>query len=227
VSAVSDYRVLDLFAGLGGFSSAFEESERWRVTTVDIAERFDPDIQADVFELRPSDFSGRAFDVVLAGVSCQFLSTCGNHEKWDHEEKEPAAPESRGAVALFYHTLGLIRALNPKYWYVENPRRSRIRWFIGLPDEWVSYCQYGMDYQKQTGFWGEFAPMTFEQCSGEGSCHNNNSAHDGYSAVQSMPSDTAERAKVPDELSAAIRDACEAALDGEVAEQATFAEVMA
>jgi len=63
---MSDYRVLDLFAGLGGFSSAFVESERWEVTTVDIDERFNPDIQADVFELRPSDFSGRAFDVVLA-----------------------------------------------------------------------------------------------------------------------------------------------------------------
>jgi len=224
---MSDYRVLDLFAGLGGFSQAFADSDRWAVTTVDIQERFDPDIQADVFELRPSDFSGRAFDVVLAGVSCQFLSTSGNHEKWNHEAKEPTAAESRDAVALFYHTLGLIRALNPDFWYVENPRRSRIRWFIGPPDSWVSYCQYGMDYQKQTGLWGEFAPMLFKQCSGEGSCHNNNTEDDGYSAVQSMPSDGAERAKVPYELSAAIRDACEAALDGEVAEQATLAEVMA
>ena len=224
---MSDYRVLDLFAGLGGFSSAFEESERWDVTTVDIAERFDPDIQADVFKLRPSDFSGRAFNVVLAGVSCQFLSTSGNHEKWDYEEKEPTAPESRDAVGLFYHTLGLIRALNPDFWYIENPRRSRIRWFIGPPGKWVSYCQYGTDYQKQTGLWGEFAPMLFEQCSGEGSCHNNNTEDDGYSAVQSMPSDSAERAKVPYELSEAIRDACEAALDGEVAEQATLGEVTA
>lgn len=224
---MTDFRVLDLFAGLGGFSSAFAASERWRVTTVDINERFDPDIQADVFELRPSDFSGRTFDVVLAGVSCQFLSTCGNHEKWAHDEKKPTAPESRDAVALFYHSLGLIRALNPDFWYVENPRRSRIRWFIGPPDEWVSYCQYGMDYQKQTGLWGEFAPMTFERCSGEGRCHNSNTEDDGYSAVQSMPLDGAERAKVPHELSAAIRDACEAALDGEVAEQATLREVMA
>lgn len=222
---MTDYSVLDLFAGLGGFSSAFAESERWRVTTVDINERFDPDIQADVFELRPSDFSGRAFEVVLAGVPCQFLSTAGNHEKWNHEAKEPTAPESRDAVALFYHTPGLIRALNPDFWYVENPRRSRIRWFIGPPDEWVSYCQYGMDYQKQTGLWGEFAPMLFEQCSGEGFCHNNNTEGDGYSAVQFMPSDTAERAKVPYKLSEAIRDACEAALDGDVAEQAKLGEV--
>jgi hypothetical protein len=223
---VSDYHVLDLFSGLGGFSSAFADSDRWRVTTVDIETRFDPDIQTDVFELRPSDFTGGVFDVVLAGISCQYLSTCGNFEKWDHDAQEPTAPESRNAVALFYHTLGLIRGLNPAYWYVENPRQSRIRWFIGPPDEWVAYCQYGTDYQKQTGFWGEFAPMSFNKCSGEANCHNNNTDDDGYSAIQSMPSDTAERAKVPRELSTAIRDACEHALDGEAAEQATFAEVI-
>jgi len=32
---------LDLFSGLGGFSSAFEDSGRWSVTTVEIAEEFD------------------------------------------------------------------------------------------------------------------------------------------------------------------------------------------
>ena len=40
---MSEYHVLDLFCGLGGFSQAFEESDRWHVTTVDIEARFDPD----------------------------------------------------------------------------------------------------------------------------------------------------------------------------------------
>jgi hypothetical protein len=167
------------------------------------------------------------FDVVLASPPCQFLSLCGNFGKWDHDEQEPIATESRDAVALFYHTLGLIRGLNPAYWYVENPRRSRIRWFIGRPDKWVAYCQYGMDYQKQTGLWGKFAPMPFNKCSGDAACHNNNNSEDdGYSAIQSMPSGIAEHSKVPRELSKCIRDACEDALDGEAAEQATFAEVI-
>jgi len=41
---------LDLFAGLGGFSQAFEEAEGWEVTTVDIQERFGTDICADVMD---------------------------------------------------------------------------------------------------------------------------------------------------------------------------------
>ena len=41
---MSDRNVyLDLFAGLGGFSAAFEDSDTWEVITVEIEERFEPD----------------------------------------------------------------------------------------------------------------------------------------------------------------------------------------
>jgi len=201
--------VLDLFSGLGGFSAAFEESEDWDVVTVDIEERFDPDIRADVMDLRPADLPDA--DVVLASPPCQYLSTAGNHDKWDMDAKEPTAPESREAVAIFYHTLGIIHALSPDFWFVENPRRSRIRWFIGKPDEWVTYCQYGTDYQKQTGLWGKFPDMTFKRCRRGDNCHISNTDTDGTQAIASMPRyDHAERAKVPYQLSEAIRDAVEA-----------------
>lgn len=214
------WHVLDLFSGLGGFSAAFRDSEEWEVTTVDIEPEFDTDIQADVMDLRPSDFD-TDFDVVLASPPCQFLSTAGNHDKWDMDAKAPTAPESRDAVALFFHAIGLIHGLDPTYYYIENPRRSRIRWFIGPPDEWVSYCQYGKDYQKQTGLWGEFAPMTFKRCTRDSSCHISNTDTDGTQAIASMPRhDHAARAKVPYELSLAIRDAVEAGLRGDVPEQA-------
>lgn len=218
-----EYNVLDLFCGLGGFSSAFEDSGRWAVTTVDIEERFDPDIIADVMNLRPSDFT-TDFDVVLASPPCRYLNTAGNHDKWDFDNQEPTAPESEAAVALFYHALGLIRALSPTYWYVENPRASRIRWFVGPPDEWVTYCQYGKDYQKPTGLWGNHAPMTFNRCPAGANCHASNTENDGTEAVASMDGGPAERAKVPYELSDAIREACEAALDGHAPEQAAIAD---
>jgi len=220
---MSDYNILDLFCGLGGFSQAFVESDRWDVTTVDINPEFEPDICADVMELRPSDFETE-FDVVVASPPCQYLSTAGNHDKWDYDAKEPTHPDSRDAVALFEHTLGLIRGLTPEYWYVENPRRSRIRWFIGEPDEWVAYCQYGESYQKQTGLWGEFADMTFKRCSGRGACHNANGADDGYTTIQSMPSSGAERAKVPYELSESIRTAVEDGFENPSPEQTTLCQ---
>jgi hypothetical protein len=201
--------VLDLFAGLGGFSQAFADSDDWEVVTVDIEERFDPDIQADVMDLRPSDLPEA--DVVLASPPCQYLSPAGNHDKWDMDTKEPVAPESREAVAIFYHAIGLIRSLAPDYYFIENPRLSRIRWFIGEPDEWVTYCQYGKDYQKPTGLWGEFPAMTFKRCQSGDNCHVSNTDTDGTEAIASMNDvSQPERAKVPYELSEAIRDAIEA-----------------
>lgn len=222
--ATSEYAVLDLFSGLGGFSAAFEESDRWDVTTVEIDPEFGPDICADVFDLRPSGFE-TDFDVVLASPPCQYLNTAGNHDKWDFDTHEPTHSESRDAVALFHHAIGLIHGISPEFWYVENPLRSRIRWSYRPPDEWVAYCQYGMDYQKQTGLWGDHAPMEFRKCSGPAPCHVANSADDGAEAIASMNDvDQSERSKVPYQLSEQIREACEAALDGDAQRQATVAD---
>jgi len=223
---MSDYRVLDLFAGLGGFSSAFEESDRWNVTTVDIEERFDPDIQADVFELRPSDFSGRAFDVVLASPPCKCFSRAAAWADHFDSDGTPQTPEARESVTLVYHTLGLIEAISPRYWFLENPMGSKIKQYLGEPTGRVTYCQYGTTYQKPTYLWGEHPPMTYRWCASGDHCHEHGSLEDERDE-RPLPRDPAERAKVPRELSEAIRDACEAALDGEVAEQATLGEVTA
>jgi site-specific DNA-cytosine methylase len=124
-------QVLDLFCGLGGFSAAFHDSNRWSVTTVDIDARFEPTIEADVFDLRPSDINGD-FDVVLASPPCTQFSTAGNHHAWDFTTHEPTTEAAKNAVGLVFHTLGLIRSLSPRYWFLENPQ-GRLRWFLGHP----------------------------------------------------------------------------------------------
>ena len=225
------YRVLDLFCGLGGFSQAFESSERWVTTTVDIEERFDPDIVADVFELRPSDF-GQEFDVVLAGFPCELFSparniTEGGDPAWDGDT--PATDESRNRVAMLHHTIGLIEGLAPAFWFIENPI-GRMRSLLGHPTGTITQCQYGRGYQKPTDLFGEHPPMTYRRCAPGEDCHVTTGS---YTADEPQPrlgvleasDDPAERAKLPAELSEQIRDACEAALDGEVAEQATLGEV--
>ena len=220
---MTDYRVLDLFAGLGGFSSAFAASERWRVTTVDIDGRFDPDIQADVFELRPSTFMGATYDVVLASPPCTALSVAGNHTN-HFIDGQPNTDTARNHVALAHHTLGLIEGLAPDHWFIENPR-GRLRRYLGAPAGTVDLCQYGYDWQKPTDLWGAHPPMTYRRCSPGASCHAAGpSGFDGEGETAHVR-DPAERARLPDELSECICDACEAALDGEVAEQATLEEV--
>ena len=226
------YRVLDLFCGLGGFSQAFEDSDRWEVTTVDIEERFEPDRVADVFNLRPSDFG--EFDVVLASPPCtQFSLAASSLERF--VDGEPQTEAARDAVGLVYHTLGLINALTPEYWFLENPQ-GFLRQVIGEPAARVTYCQYGTDYMKPTDLWGDHPQQWIPRsCSYGDGCHqyNTDQANGGDGNVRTMfqhttsGSDPAERAKVPAELSEAIRDACEAGLDGEVPQQATLGEVEA
>lgn len=219
---------LDLFSGLGGFSAAFRDADDWRVVTVDIELRFEPDMQADMLNVTPSDLLGLLGEydvlVVLAGHPCTLFSTAGNHDEWDMDSREPVGSRAKRHTAMLFHTLGLIRALAPDYWYLENPRRSRARWLLGPPDEWVSYCQYGRDYQKDTGLWGDHAPgMDYRKCNGRGgTCHTPNAEDDGTSAIASMDErNHAERSKIPYELSDEIRQACDDALAGRADRQAS------
>lgn len=227
------WRVLDLFCGLGGFSAALADSDDWRVTTVDIEARFEPDIQADVFDLRPSDFE-QEFDMVLAGHPCTVFSPArnmieGGDDAWNGER--PASPGAQDMVALAHHTVGLIEGLAPRYWFLENPI-GRLRSVLGEPGGTITQCQYGRSHQKPTDLWGEHPPMTYRRCRPGDDCH---AATGSYRPGRDQPrlgvlaesGDPAERAKLPYELSDAIREACEAGLRGEVAEQVELGEVTA
>ena len=227
----ADYAVLDLFCGLGGFSQAFEASDRWAVTTVDIEARFDPDIQADVFDLRPSEFD-REFDVVLASPPCVDFSVACITDKWSHAENRrpkhlPRKFQIADSIALVFRTLWLVQKLQPDYWFMENPQ-GMLRTWLGEPVAQVHYCQYGAPFKKPTDLWGDHPPMHYQTCPGRRRCgHTSNPREVNTFRDESRTravdsSNSAQRAKIPHELSEAIRDACEAGLDGEVPEQTTL-----
>jgi hypothetical protein len=193
---------------LGGFSAAFTESDDWEVITVDLDpdDRFDPDITADVMDLRPSDLPEA--DVVLASPPCEEFSPANNL----NGEREPD-PED---VALVYHALGLIKAKRPDYWFLENPR-GRLRTLIGPPTAEVTYCQYGEPHMKPTDLWGRHPPMTYRRCSYGSPCHEAN-----REGTNNYPDDPAEKARVPYDLSVAIREAVEDAYANPPPEQVTL-----
>lgn len=177
--------------------------------TVDIEEEFDPDIQADVLNLRPADLPNP--DVVLASPPCDVFSlACARDRYWHEDRREPADPKAREHIALVFHTIGLIRGVSPDFWFLENPR-GRLRWILGVPTGTVTYCQYGEDYQKPTDLWGDHPPgMIYRACSAGDPCHDRCPRDDGHSGVlANSMRDPAERAMVPYELSEAILEAVE------------------
>lgn len=218
---------LDLFCGLGGFSAAFADAEDWHVVTVDIGEQFDPDVRADVLDLRPSDILDalpvEEWDdlesfVILASPPCTQFSLAANKHK-RIVDGEPTTEKAREAVALAFHAMGLVRACSPDYWFMENPR-GYLRQFIGTPAAKVTYCQYGADYMKPTDLWGEFPPSwNPRSCNIGDDCHAVES-DDGKSrtAFQQRTSgtDAESRALVPYELSQSILDAVENPTTGTV-----------
>ncbi len=234
---MSEWQVLDLFCGLGGFSAAFDDSDRWDVTTIDIEARFNPDMQADVLELRPGDFD-REFDVVLASPPCTDFSMACLVQKWDVDPNRspkyvPKWESVSQSIALVFHTLWLIHELNPNYWFVENPSTGMLRQIIGRPHATVHYCQYGSEFKKPTGLWGNIPPMEFRTCPGKPQCDHvsnpseSNAFRNGTSEAAQLGDveRSAKRAKVPYELSESIRKAVEEALENPSPEQATLMEV--
>lgn len=209
---------LDLFAGLGGFSQAFEDADGWTVTTVDIEDRFDPDIRADVFELRPQDLPDS--DVILASPPCNCFSKAAAWQNHWADDGSPQTDAARESIALVHHTRGLIEALTPDYWFLENPV-GHLRRFLGHPTGTVTYCQYGTTYQKPTDLWGNHPPMTYRRCRATDDCHEHGALEDDYDN-RPMPRDPAERAKIPYELSEAILEAVEG-----LGEQSTLLEATA
>lgn len=197
---------VDLCAGRGGLSRAFREADGWEVTTVDINAEFDPDIQADVLDLRPADLP--TADVYLAGPPCTTLSFAGNQT--DHYvDGEPHSQLAQDHVLLAFHVVGLIRAKAPEWWFVENPR-GRMRRYLGQPTGTVTLCQYGYDWQKPTDLWGRHPPsFRYRRCSPGDDCHvtarSGFDSGDGVSHIR----DSAERAEMPRALSQAILDAVE------------------
>jgi hypothetical protein len=207
---------LDLFCGLGGFSAAFEDASEWKVVTVDIKADFKPDLRADVMDLRPADileilpvdeWSDISKFVVLASPPCTLFSLAGDHDQWDHNKKVPVGDRAKKHVALVHHTIGLIKAVNPDFWYLENPM-GRMQWVLGEPTGSVTYCQYGMEYYKRTDIWGVHAPMEYRKCMKDDPCHRHiRTIDESVSATDAMPESHAERSLVPYEFSKAIREA--------------------
>jgi len=162
------------------------------------------------------DRSGRAAEFSFAASSLERFV-----------DGEPQTDDARDAVALVHHTLGLIRGLSPSYWFLENPQ-GWLRQVIGRPDARVTFCQYGANWMKPTDLWGDHpAGWLPRSCSYGDDCHarNTDQEHGGLgNCAASGTRDSSERAKVPYELSDAIRKACERGLDGDGQEQAVLGD---
>ena len=112
---MSQFRMLDLFSGLGGASSAMRR-RKWDTLRVDIDSRFRPDICAD---LASWSYEGPPVDLLWASPPCVEYSR--EDQPW---ARQGIVPDN----TLIRATHRLILEIQPRYWIIENVRGAQ-RWW--------------------------------------------------------------------------------------------------
>lgn len=158
-------------------------------------------------------------DVIWASPDCTTYSIAAISHHRKKEESGNLAPVSEYAKfcdKTNQHVIELIKELNPKYYFIENPRGGlrKMDFMKGLPRYTVTYCQYELDKpvterrMKPTDIWTnhpnpQFKPM----CKNGAPCHA--PAPRGSKTGTQGLKNSKERSRIPNMLCAHIVEICE------------------
>ena len=219
-------RVLDLFAGLGGWHAGFRDRGYTDITTLDsgvdgdFAVDFKNDI-LDVRDLAELEGGGGRFDVILASPPCTAFSVAAMGKNWERTSdgrgiKGPKHPRAELGMRVASHTFALIDAYAPRYYVVENPIGAlRVMPFVLSRRDRRStwYCQWddrrpgiALPRAKPTDLWTNLRG-DFPVCRQGGDDHE--AAPRGAKTGTQGLKDAAHRSLIPYALSVAVAVACE------------------
>jgi len=169
-------RVLDLFAGLRGWSDPWK-ARGHEVLTLDNEPSFGSDVTVDIrdFARAIDDYlEGWRPDVILASPPCEAFSVMTIGRNWTREH-EPKTEKAIVSLELVQATVDIIHWLRPKFFIIENPRAKlrRLPPVQHLDRVTVTYCQYGEPFMKPTDLWGGFPPSWWPRpmCKNGDPCH--------------------------------------------------------
>lgn len=207
-------KVLELFAGTRSIGKAFERGHE--VFSIEWDKRFENiDLYADIGTITADDILknfGRP-DVIWASPDCTTYSIAAishHRRKEDDGNLAPVSEYAKFCDNVNQHVLKLIHELNPKYWFIENPRGGlrKMRFMKDLPRYTLTYCQYGDTRMKPTDIFTNHPNPRFKP-----PCHNGDPCH--VAAPRGAKTGTQglkghiERSIIPDRLCDHIVDICE------------------
>lgn len=216
-------KVLELFAGTRSIGKAFE-AKGHEVFSVEWDKSFDNiDLYVDIGGLTTKDILekfGRP-DVIWASPDCATFSVAAisTHRRKNKVtgSLEPMSDYAKFCDVVDQNVLKLIDELNPRFWFIENPRGGmrKMEWMQGLPRYTVTYCQYGERRMKPTDIWTNHPNPQFKPpCKNGDSCHDAapRGAKTGTQALKSAR----DKGVIPEALCKHIVEICESAFGGGV-----------
>lgn len=215
-------KVLELFAGTRSIGKAFEKQGH-EVYSIEWNKDFDNiDWYEDIGKITAQDIIDRFGhpDVIWASPDCATFSIAAiSHHRRKNPETgnlDPISDYAKFCDKVDQHVLQLIEELQPKYWFIENPRGGlrKMTWMQGLPRYTLTYCKYETDKpiserrMKPTDIWTNHPnPNFIPPCKNGDPCHA--SAPRGSKTGTQGIKGSVDRSRIPDKLCEYIVELCE------------------
>lgn len=209
-------KIVEFFAGTRSIGRAFE-AKGHEVFSVEWDKKFeDIDLYADILTVTAQDILEKFGkpDIIWASPDCTTFSIAAishhRRKNIDTGNLDPISDYAKFCDKVDQHVLDLIRELNPKFWFIENPRGGmrKMTWMQGLPRYTVTYCQYGDTRMKPTDIWTNHpAPNFLPMCKNGDPCHEK-SPRGSRTGTQGIKG-TKDRSRIPDKLCEHIVEICE------------------
>lgn len=209
-------KVLELFAGTRSIGKAFQ-ARGHEVFSVEWDKQFSEiSLYKDILTLSAAEVLEKFGhpDVIWASPDCTTYSIAAISH---HRQKDagggnlsPVSDYAKFCDRVNLHVHGLIMALSPGLWFIENPRGGmrKMDFMSGLPRYTVTYCQYGDARMKPTDIWTNHPDPKFRpMCKNGDPCHT--AAPRGAKTGTQGLKGSVERSIIPRALCEHIVEICE------------------
>tara|TARA_R100001509_G_scaffold146190_1_gene103085 strand:- start:452 stop:1084 length:633 start_codon:yes stop_codon:yes gene_type:complete len=199
--------VLELFAGS---RSIGKEAEKlgYKVFSSDLNsfEKIDYAVNILEFDIKKIPFKP---DMIWASPPCTYFSVASIGKHWN-KDHTPKSENALIGLKIVEKTIQIINEINPKYWFIENPRGKlrKLNVVAGLPRTTVWYCTYGDLRAKPTDIWSNHIKSIFNpngwnprsECfNGNKNCHHEAAPRGSSTGTQGIKGNY-NRSKIPQEL---------------------------
>ncbi|WP_221772893.1 DNA cytosine methyltransferase [Listeria booriae] len=198
--------MLELFAGTRSVGKAFEKNHHEVFSIEWDRSHENIDWYQDINLITADDILERFGkpDIIWASPDCTTYSIAAisHHRKKEKSGNLLATSDyAKKCDRTNRHVLNLIKDLNPKYFFIENPRGGmrKMDFMQGIPRYTVTYCQYGDDRMKPTDIWTNHPAPNFKaMCKNGATCHV--SAPRGSRTGTQGIKNKIDRSRIPNEL---------------------------